>query len=119
MSSKKITMNNLKVIRKNKNITQVKLSFMGDVSQSSIVAYETGNKLPSVETLVRLADSLDTSTDYLIDRTDNQIAINEINKLNKDEYIELLNNFKKLSNHNKDKAYSYIQGLVDSERSSN
>lgn len=110
--SSKVTMNNLKIIRKKKNITQVKLSFMGNVSQSSIVSYENNTKLPSVETLVKLADGLNTSTDYLLDRTNNPLVMNDINK---DDYMDLISLFEKLSSNNKDKVYSYIQGLIDSE----
>lgn len=113
---KKITMNNLKLVRKDRNFTQVKLSFLGKVSQSSIVAYENGTKLPSLETLVTLAESLHTSLDYLVDRTSNPIPIDKLDKMENKDIQTFIQYFSELSANNKANVLSYIKGLLDSEK---
>ena len=66
-------MKNLRIIRKEKGITQIRLSIAAEVSQETISAYESGKAFPSVETLIKMADFLDTSVDYLLDRTANNL----------------------------------------------
>ena len=71
-------MNNIKKIREKRNITQIRLSTGIDVSQETISAYESGRAMPSAETLVRIADFLNTSTDYLLGRIDKDIPFKQI-----------------------------------------
>lgn len=40
------------------------------ISSGLMSAYKRGEKLPSIENLVKIADYLDCSVDYLLDRTD-------------------------------------------------
>ena len=63
-----ITGKMIKELREKKKITQVRLSIAAEVSQETISAYESGKAFPSVETLIKIADFLGTSTDYLLDR---------------------------------------------------
>ncbi len=41
------------------------------ISTGLLSAYKRGEKVPSVENLVKIADYLDCSVDYLLGRTDN------------------------------------------------
>ena len=66
-------MKNLRSIRKEKGVTQIRLSIAAEVSQETISAYESGKAFPSVETLIKMADFLETSVDYLLDRTKNSL----------------------------------------------
>ena len=52
-------MKNLKKIRNEKNITQIRLSIAAEISQETISAYESGKAFPSVETLIKIANFLD------------------------------------------------------------
>lgn len=61
---------NLKKLRTEKGITQQALAAAVGTSQQSINKYENHGVEPDIATLIRLADFFDTSTDYLIDRTD-------------------------------------------------
>ena len=61
-------MENLRIIRNRKHITQLRLSIEAGVSQETISAYESGKAMPSVETLCKMADFLHVSTDYLLDK---------------------------------------------------
>ena len=84
----------MKKIREKRNITQIRLSTGIDVSQETISAYESGRAMPSAETLVRIADFLNTSTDYLLGRIDKDIPFKQImNEIVDEDINYLLNNY--------------------------
>ena len=56
-------------IRKKKRISQLKMALDLNVSQNTISRYETGDREPDLGMLVRLADYLQVSLDYLVERT--------------------------------------------------
>ncbi|MHC9537831.1 helix-turn-helix domain-containing protein [Dellaglioa sp. BT-FLS60] len=60
----------LKAIRKSKRLTQLDLAIRLTVSKGTISAYEQGLSYPSLETLVKICDILDTSADYLLGISD-------------------------------------------------
>lgn len=60
----------LRELRQMRNITQEQLADMADISRVMVGRYETTDQLPALDTLVRIADALGTSTDYLLGRTD-------------------------------------------------
>lgn len=60
----------LKELRKQKNITQLKLAMDLGMSQNTISRYETGSHEADHATLIRLADYFHVSVDYLLERTD-------------------------------------------------
>ena len=45
-----------------------------DIAQTTVSGWENGAKRPSVDTVVRIADILSVSTDYLLGRTDNPLS---------------------------------------------
>lgn len=61
----------LKSLRKERKLTQEALGEKINVTKVSISGYENGNRTPDTETLQKLADFFDVSTDYLLGRTDN------------------------------------------------
>lgn len=60
----------LKQLREAKNLTQLRLAMELNVSQETISGYEIGKAVPPAEMLIKLADTLDTSVDYILSRTD-------------------------------------------------
>ena len=70
MSSKNIVML-LKELRKQKNITQIKLAMDLNLSQNSISRYELGEREAGYATLIAFADYFNVSIDYLLERTNN------------------------------------------------
>ena len=60
----------LKQLREAKNLTQLRLAMELNVSQETISGYEIGKAVPPAEMLAKLADTLDTSVDYILGRTD-------------------------------------------------
>lgn len=65
----------LKEIRIKKNLTQEEFAKLLNISPSSISLYETGNREPSLSTLVNIAKILDVSTDYLLGLSDSEKPI--------------------------------------------
>ena len=61
----------LKALRKQKNISQVKLAMDLDMCQNTVSRYETGEHEADYATLIRIADYFNVSLDYLLERTDN------------------------------------------------
>jgi transcriptional regulator with XRE-family HTH domain len=60
----------LSVIRMHRGWNQPELAERAGTHESSIAHYENGSRMPSCEALVRLADCLEVSTDYLLGRVD-------------------------------------------------
>jgi len=60
----------LRELRQMRTITQEQLADMADISRVMVGRYEATDQLPALDTLVRFADALGTSTDYLLGRTD-------------------------------------------------
>jgi len=61
----------LKQIRKEKGISQLKLAIELNTNQNTISRYETGEREPGINELIRIADYFNVSIDYLLERTDN------------------------------------------------
>ncbi len=60
----------LKEIRKAKGISQLKLAMDLHTNQNTISRYETGEREPGIDELIKLADYFNVSVDYLLGRTD-------------------------------------------------
>jgi transcriptional regulator with XRE-family HTH domain len=60
----------LRHLRKSANISQQTLGDAMNVTKVSISGYETGNRKPDTDTLQKLADYFDVSTDYLLGRSE-------------------------------------------------
>ena len=63
--------NNLKLLRKSHGYTQIAVQMKTGIEQSLLSKFESGERTPPTETLVRLADFYDVSIDYILCRTDN------------------------------------------------
>ena len=109
-------MENLKKIREKRNINQLKIAMDIGITQESISKYETGNAFPSKEILIKLADYLNCSIDYLLNRTDNP-NINKDKISKEDEKIEnLIFRYKSLSDENKNKLEGCLLALEQEEK---
>lgn len=56
----------LKKLRKEKRLTQKQLASMIGVQHSIISFYEVGDRIPSVEIIIKLSSVLHVSSDYLL-----------------------------------------------------
>ena len=61
----------LKEIRKSKGISQLKLAIDLNTNQNTISRYETGEREPGINELIKIADYFNVSVDYLLERTNN------------------------------------------------
>lgn len=64
--------NRLKQERLRLRLSQEDVGCKANISKQTVSHYERGNKNPTVETLAKLADIFDCSTDYLLGRTDDR-----------------------------------------------
>ena len=61
----------LKELRKKKGISQLRLATDLNTTQNTISRYETGEREPGIDELVKIADYFNVSVDYLIGRPEN------------------------------------------------
>ena len=64
----------LNELRKQRNISQLKLAMDLGMNQNSISRYENGEREADYATLIKFADYFDVSVDYLLGRTDNPVT---------------------------------------------
>ena len=62
----------LKKLRKERNISQLKLALDLNMNQNTISRYENRDREADYETLVKFADYFDVSLDYLLGRNDKE-----------------------------------------------
>lgn len=62
--------NRLKNLRKDKNITQKQVAQYLKITERAYQNYEYGNREPNLETIILIADFLDTTIDYLVGRSE-------------------------------------------------
>ena len=63
--------NRLRQLRKAKGYTQIRVQMETGIEQALLSKYESGERIPPTETLLKLADFYRVSVDYLLCRTDN------------------------------------------------
>ena len=102
-------MNRIRQLRKEKNITQVRLSIELEVSQETISAYEKEKHFPSTKSLIRLRDIFGVSIDYILGLAD--VRYNPLLKsdLNEDE-LGILTLYRKMDASQHERAFSYLDG---------
>ncbi|MBQ2974573.1 MAG: helix-turn-helix transcriptional regulator [Clostridia bacterium] len=62
----------LKELRRDKKLTQADMAKFFGIKQSMYSMYESGQRTMKIEMLIKLADILETSTDYILGRTAQQ-----------------------------------------------
>ena len=60
----------LKMLRESNNLTQIELGKILGVGNVTLSQYEKGDRNPDYDTLLRIADYFNVSTDYLLGKTD-------------------------------------------------
>lgn len=61
----------LKELRKEKKLTQTELASKLNISQKSYSNWESGKVEPTLDNIIKLANILDVTVDYLLGRSDN------------------------------------------------
>lgn len=108
--------NRLKEIREKKHITQIRLSIETGVAQETISSYENGKAEPKLDKVVKLADFLNTSTDYLLGRTnDDSPLVDLANNVVDEKLNELINNYARLNDLKRKDLVWYSGVLTEKE----
>lgn len=110
MNNEKITMFNLKKCAKSQNIKLVDIAVELDVRTETISQYISGKINPTVSNLVKIAKLLNTTTDYLLDLTDNPNLTSL--EMTEDEHT-IISLYRKANDKDKGKILGYILGLSD------
>ena len=98
--------NGLKTYRKRKGMSQAQLSEALGVDRTTLTKWETGENIPSIEVLDKLASLLDISTDDLLGRAP------IIDKYKRDECnVRLLAQYSKLNDIGKREAVKRVSEL--------
>ncbi|MED0687935.1 helix-turn-helix domain-containing protein [Anoxybacillus ayderensis] len=124
----------LKRLRLEKKLTQEELGKKINVTKVSISGYENGNRTPDTETLQKLADFFNVTTDYLLGRTDDPNppesdneelgTLARINQLIKEYGIEQMGFFdiekwKQLSEEEIEEIVKHFEWVVHKAREKN
>ena len=111
-----ISMKNLGKIIEDKGYTITKLAINSKVSDSTIISYINGQKIPSLPTLISIADFLNVNIDYLLDRTDNSMRVDDLKIIDGTQDLNLLiKNIMELPLEKRQLVKAYVQGLTDNK----
>ena len=102
---------NLKEIREEKNLQQKEIAERLNRTPACISSWETGKTEPSIDDLVKLADLLDVSLDYLLNRTDENNVVQEIRDYSP-LHKKMLSLFDKLSHEDRMQTLGFMQALL-------
>ncbi len=92
-------MNRIRELREDRDLRQIDVANATGIDQKTLSNYETGKTNPDSFAILRLADFFDVTSDYLLGRTENNLAdrqkvITALDSAQRSiqEVIKLLNN---------------------------
>ena len=103
-------MRKLKELREQRRLNQEGLAMRLSVSQSTISAYEVGDRTPDLETLIAIANFFDVSIDYLVGLSETRKHVVH-GDLSLDE-LDCLSRYRKATSVDKEKIRAYMDGLL-------
>lgn len=110
----------LTALRKQKKKTQQEMADFLGVTRPAYTAYERGNRNPDYDTLRKLADFFDVTTDYLLGRSDHPRLSEKVEKEVDAEVEELMEIIEGLPEDEKDKMkekiLAYAKGIADANK---
>ncbi|SHJ26360.1 helix-turn-helix domain-containing protein [Hespellia stercorisuis] len=103
----------LKHLRKSNDVTQEQLAKHLQVTRSAIAGYETKNKQPDFEKLVRIANYFHVSVDYLLTGLEPTPVSIAPSKIHSEKILDhyLITSYRKLSVSSKQDLVNYLQLL--------
>ncbi|PFD33595.1 transcriptional regulator [Bacillus cereus] len=102
----------IKDLRKNNKITQEQLGNAIGVSKMAISYFEKGKKSPGRESLEKIADYFDVTTDYLLGRSEDPELNEEENKIVTEEGKNILALIESLPEDERKKAWEQLEMYV-------
>ncbi|OTW73434.1 transcriptional regulator [Bacillus thuringiensis serovar roskildiensis] len=102
----------IKELRKNNKITQEQLGNAIGVSKMAISYFEKGKKSPGRESLEKIADYFNVTTDYLLGRSEDPELSEEENKIVTKEGKNILALIESLPEEERKKAWEQLEMYV-------
>lgn len=109
-----ISMDNMRKLLDSKDYSVTKLATRAGISGSTVNAYLNGQKIPSLTTLVSMANYLNCNTDFLIGRTDIPLRLEDVDAWDSDTNM-IIHSVMNLDENKKSLVMAYIKGLLDSD----
>lgn len=91
------------ILRKKHNLSQAALGKKVDTSGDIIGRYERDIMMPSIEVIMKIADALNVSIDYLVGKTTLELDKNVLKRVEE---------VSKLNDEEKDKIFMIIDALI-------
>ena len=108
-----ISMSNMRSLIDSKNYSITKLAMNASVSESTINSYLNGQKIPSLTTLVSIANYLNCNIDFLLGRTNNPANVDEIGMTENKDLNLLFYNIKSLPKEKQELVSAFVKGLMN------
>ncbi|WP_242315416.1 helix-turn-helix transcriptional regulator [Bacillus cereus group sp. BfR-BA-01355] len=109
----------IKKLRKEKKITQEQLGDAIGVSKMAISYFEKEKKAPGRETLQKIADFFNTTTDYLLGRSDDPELTAFESKIVTEEGNNIIKLIESLPKEERQKAWEQLEMYVNYAKSKN
>jgi len=80
----------IKELREDKGLTQNELGDLLNLTKANISKYENEKLEPNIETIYKLGEIFNVSTDYILGQTDDPRPIDQVNKANQERITQAL-----------------------------
>ena len=113
-----ITLNTdrLRACRERMGISKLEAAKRMQLSQPAYLRYEAGTRTPSLQTLAVIANVLNTSSEYLTDRSDDPLPVTyTVNKEDDPQLFEVIRLCKTADKKLIDRIIAYASRLSDSD----
>ena len=106
----------LKECREKLGISKLEAAKRMQLSQPAYLRYEAGTRIPSLQTISVIANVLNTSVEYLTDRSDDPLPVSyTISKADEPELFEIINLCKNTDNNMIKRLSAYVRKLSESK----
>lgn len=95
-------------LRRRMNLTQEGFSEKVGISRAALSHYEKNRREPDYETINRMADFFEVTTDYLLGRSDRE----SLTEKESEEYNEIISTIKKLEESGKEKELEALKAYT-------
>lgn len=115
-------MNNLKPLRKARQLTLVQIAEELKINPTTYSQWENEKREPDIKMMIKLADYFNVTLDFLLGRdyheNDYEQSLNRNNdfNINKDRIIPLIEKIAKIDNTEFNRLEGYIDGLIEKSK---
>ncbi len=106
-------MKNLKTVRKQKNITQLEVANYLNITVSAYGNYELGQRSPTPETLIKLADFFGVTVDYLLGRENKNLIERPPYEITDKQTLDIMKLCKVMTEIQKAQVFGYVVALLE------